>query len=116
MKNFTEARLQQNCVIWFWNSYPELRGHLFEINNNSYDAKDGMKHRCMGRVKGVADMCLLAPGGVSVFIEFKTETGVQSQAQKEWESTITNAGHRYCVVRTEQEFRKIIQIYLCQPA
>lgn len=108
----TESRIQQDCAMWFWNTYPQYRGLLFEINNNSENAREGMRHRCMGRVKGVADMCLLAPGGVSVFIEFKTETGVQSQAQKEWESTITNAGHRYCVVRTEHEFRNLIHIYL----
>ena len=108
----TESRTQQDCAMWFWNTYPQYRGLLFEINNNSENAREGMRHRCMGRVKGVADMCLLAPGGVSVFIEFKTETGVQSPAQKEWESTITNAGHRYCIVRTEQEFRNLIHIYL----
>lgn len=108
----TESRLQQDCYTWFHNTYPQYRGLLFEINNNSENAREGMRHRCMGRVKGVADMCLLAPGGVSVFIEFKTETGVQSPAQKEWESTITNAGHRYCIVRTEQEFRNLIHIYL----
>lgn len=108
----TEARLQQNCYVWFHNTFPQYRGLLFEINNNSENAREGMRHRCMGRVKGVADMCLLTPGGVSVFIEFKTETGVQSPAQKRWEQTVTIAGHRYCIVRTEQEFRNLILFYL----
>jgi 4-aminobutyrate aminotransferase-like enzyme len=108
----TESRTQQDCAMWFWNTYPQHRGKLFEINNNSENAREGMKHKCMGRVKGVADMCLLAPDGVTVFLEFKTETGTQSPAQKEWERTITAAGHRYCIVRSEQEFRNLIKIYL----
>lgn len=31
----SEARIQQECVVWFWNKYPEYRGLLFEVNNNS---------------------------------------------------------------------------------
>jgi hypothetical protein len=107
----TESRLQQDCYLWFHNTFPRYRGLFFEINNNSENAREGMRHRCMGRVKGVADTCLLAPGGVTVFIEFKTETGVQSPAQKEWERIVIGAGYRYCIVRTEDEFRKIIQTY-----
>lgn len=107
----TEGRIQQDSAMWFHNTFPQHRGLFFEINNNSENAREGMRHRCLGRVKGVADTCLLAPGGVTVFIEFKTETGVQSSAQKEWERKVTGAGHRYFIVRSEDEFRKIIQTY-----
>lgn len=108
----TESRLQQDCYLWFHNKFPAYRGLFFEINNNSENAREGMRHRCMGRVKGVADTCLLAPGGVTVFIEFKTETGVQSSAQKEWEIMATSTGHRYCIVRSEEEFKNLIYTYL----
>jgi predicted type IV restriction endonuclease len=108
----TESRLQQDCYLWFHNTFPQYRGLFFEINNNSENAREGMRHRCLGRVKGVADTCLLAPGGVTVFIEFKTETGVQSSAQKEWEIMATSTGHRYCIVRSEEEFKNLIYTYL----
>jgi len=108
----TESRLQMDCFTWHWNTYPQHRGLLFEINNNSENAREGMRHKSLGRVKGVADMCLLCPGGVTVFLEFKTETGTQSPAQKEWQRMVAEAGHGYCIIRNEQEFRNLIQTYL----
>lgn len=108
MTQQSEARIQQTAYVWFHNTYPERRGMLFEINNNSQNAREGMQHRCMGRVKGVSDMCLLLPGGSVVFVEFKTETGRQSEAQLEWEILVTRNGFRYVIVRSVAEFQQLI--------
>jgi hypothetical protein len=108
----TEGRLQQNCVVWMHNTHPQYRSLFFEINNTSENAREGMRHRCLGRVKGVADTCLLVPGGKPIFLEFKTPEGKQSPAQAEWESRIRLAGYNYEIVRTEEEFRGIITKYM----
>lgn len=111
----TESRLQQNCYVWLHNSFPFLRGLFLEINNNSENAREGMRHKCMGRQKGAADMCFLQPGGSAIFIEFKTETGKQSQAQANWQSTVQAAGYRYEIVRSEVQFQKLIWSCLRKP-
>lgn len=104
----TEARIQQEAQMWFHNTFPERRGMLFEINNNSQNAREGMEHRCMGRVRGVSDMCLLVPGGRVVFVEFKTETGRQSEYQQNWEALVTRNGFRYVIIRSVVEFQKLV--------
>ena len=79
MNSKTENRLQQECYMWFHNTYPELRGLYFEIHNNAFSARSGMKHKAIGRIPGVADNCLLRPNGKGpVFFEFKTDKGKQS--------------------------------------
>lgn len=62
----------------------------------------------MGVVAGVADMLYLSPSGM-IALEFKTETGRQSVAQKQWQQTIEDAGYEYKIIRNLQEFLKAIK-------
>lgn len=104
----TESRLQQECYLWLHNSYSNLRGLFFEINNSSENAREGMRHKCMGRIPGAADSCFLIPSGNAVFIEFKTEIGKQSDKQKNWQRIVESAGYRYVIIRTLDEFKTLI--------
>jgi len=110
--DISESALQQLCFMWAWNQYAHLRGLYFEIHNNAHSVQSGMKHKAMGRIPGVADNCLLVPGGSSVFFEFKTPTGKQSPIQKNWEAIATKAGYKYYIVRSLSEFQNIWRQYV----
>lgn len=107
-ETITENRIQQECYMWLHNTYPELRGLYFEIHNNAHSAKSGMIHKAIGRQPGVADNCLLLPNGQGpVFLEFKTGSGKQSEAQKKWEAICKSAGYKYYVIRSLNDFKSL---------
>jgi hypothetical protein len=105
----TEDRLQQSCYVWFHNEYPELRGLLFHVPNggarNGFEAK---KFKWMGVVPGVADLIFLF-NKKAYFIELKTEKGTQSKVQKEWENTVIVQGFNYHILRSLEEFQRLIK-------
>lgn len=103
----TESRLQQECFVWLWNSHHELRGLYFRIKNEGTNKISGARDKAMGILPGVADSCLLI-SGTAKFIEFKTEIGRQSETQKSWQKTVTDAGYEYFIIRTLNEFKCLI--------
>lgn len=103
----SEAAIQSKCVIWFHNAFPEYRGLMFSINNNSEHVVRAMNRKSMGLVPGVADTCLFLQGD-AYFIEFKTESGKQSPAQKEWQTKIVNQHGQYFICRTFEQFTLIV--------
>lgn len=113
-----EGKIQADCVSWFWNSFPQYRKCYFSIpNENSRmdsNAITGAIRKAMGVTKGVADTMLAVQNGGygGMFVEFKTETGKQSEAQKEWQTIIENQGYLYRVVRSLEEFKELINWYL----
>jgi hypothetical protein len=104
----TESRIQQEIVMWYWNTYPERRGTLFEVYNNPASAKHGAFRKAMGMVAGVSDLCLVWPGGVVVFVEIKGPTGAQSATQKAWQKLVEAYGCRYHIVRSLEEFKAML--------
>jgi hypothetical protein len=68
----------------------------------------------MGVVKGVSDTILFLARGEyhALCVEFKTEVGRQSDAQVEWQRKVEQQGYRYEVVRSLEEFKKLIVEYL----
>lgn len=73
-----ENIMQHELIMWFSQKYPELRGDLFMIQNNSYSAKHGIKLRSMGLVKSVSD--LIYWGKLKAAIELKA---IDSKHDKE---------------------------------
>ncbi|HCT86232.1 MAG TPA: hypothetical protein DF296_13655 [Candidatus Margulisbacteria bacterium] len=104
----SELRLQQDCWLWLWNRHPELRGLFFRIKNEGTNRITGARDKASGVIPGVADSCLLVPGGKAVFIEFKTESGKQSPVQSDWQAKVQGAWFRYEVVRSLDEFQTLI--------
>lgn len=104
----TEAQIQAACVTWLWNTYPQTRGLFFAVNNNSEHVARAMNRKAVGLVAGVSDTIFLW-GGVAYLIEFKTPTGRQSPKQKEWEAKVNEAGFDYCIVRSLEEFKQLIE-------
>lgn len=105
----SEVRAQSDAYQKVYNQYPDLRGRIFAINNNSENAIKGAMNKAMGVFEGVSDMCLIAPGGKSIWIEWKTSTGRQSKAQIGWQELVQSLGHVYILVRNESEFIEAIE-------
>jgi hypothetical protein len=105
-----ELKLQQQCFIWHWNTYPQERGLLHANNNNSENAIKGAMNRSLGVVAGVADM-EYNRGSVTVFIEFKSEGGSQRKEQKHFQSQVEAEGFPYHIVRSFQQFKDLIHAY-----
>lgn len=113
-----EGKIQADCYSWFWNTFPKHRKCFFAIpnENNRADSSaiSGAIRKAMGVTKGVADtMLAIQRGGYGgMFVEFKTETGKQSDAQKEWQMIVENQGYLYRVIRSLEEFKELINWYL----
>lgn len=103
-----EEILQQKCFVWFHNTYPELRGTMWLVHNNSKNRIEGSKLKGMGMVKGVSDMSWLH-GGKYYGIELKNEPGAQSPEQKKWEQAMTAQGGVYVLIRSFEEFCNFVK-------
>jgi len=104
----TEDRIQQECYMWFWNTYPELRKLLFAVPNGRYrNVIDAVILSKTGLVAGVSDMIFLYKGTAYLF-ELKTENGIQSDVQKEWEGIVSKQGFNYYIIRDLTEFSRVI--------
>ena len=129
-----ESRLQESCVTWFRYQYPKLALLLFAVPNGgkrthrtivragrvitySPEAKQMKKE---GVTAGVADLILLTPskGFASLCIEMKTtEKGSkQRDSQKEWQKAAEEAGNKYVICRTLEEFIAVVKEYLTPDA
>ena len=113
-----EGKIQASCVAWMHNTYPEYRGLYFAVQNENSRADSNAStvaiRRAVGVVSGVSDTILLIPRGKwnALCVEFKTEVGRQSDAQRLWQSKVEAQGFRYEVVRSLEEFKKLINEYL----
>ena len=107
----SEARLQQEIVIWFRNEYPKLRGLLCYNNNNSVGGRRGTLNKYLGVIKGRSDMTLYYKGKAYMF-ELKTEKGSQSPIQKAWQELIEEHGFSYYIIRSLSGFQLLIRSLL----
>lgn len=103
----SENRIQSKSFQYHWNKYPNERGLLCYNLNNSRNEIDGNQNKGLGLIKGRADMTYYHPSE-TVFLEFKTEDGKQSPMQKDWQSLVERNGFKYIVVRSFEQFKKLI--------
>ena len=111
-----EHRIQCACVRWFNLQYPHLQDRLFAVpNGGRRDAATAAKLKAEGVVAGVADLILLKSNRDygALLIEMKTSTGRQRDSQKKWQFTVCADGeYKYVVVRSVDEFKRVIDSYL----
>ena len=105
----TESRLQQQCFLWHWNTYPEDRGALYLHYNNPKNAVHGAILKGMGLVEGVSDLGYLRPDGRVTYIEMKLPGKKQSPAQKKWQQVVESRCGRYFVCDNLDDFQTIIK-------
>lgn len=110
-----ESSFQSSCVTWFRLQYPEIGRLLCAIPNGGARGKTEAKIlKGEGVTAGVADCVLFLPRGGygTLCIEFKTDTGRQSPAQKDWQQLAERYGNKYVICRSFEEFRETIISYI----
>jgi len=105
--NNQELKIQSDFFIWHWNNFPQERGLLHANNNNSQNAIKGNQNMAIGVVAGVADM-EYNRNGKTIFIEWKTPTGTQSDKQKAFQALVESQGFEYIILRSIEEGKQFI--------
>lgn len=104
----SEIQLQAKCFQYMWNYYPQTRRKFFHVpNGGSRNSVEGMQLKASGVVAGIPDMILINNGRAYGF-EIKTPTGKISPAQEQVHKTWMADGTPVFVIRTFEEFEKII--------
>lgn len=104
--------LQSACHVWFWNTFPELRG-LFHANFNNLSTETGDAARQMARLKslglvaGVLDYEFYYRGVLHVF-DFKVGADSLKPAQLDYIHKIEEQGGRGYEIRSIEKFMAII--------
>lgn len=99
-----ESNIQQNCFIWFHNNFTRLNlGVMFSVANES--TYNNRKFKNTGVLPGVSDTIIVLPCEI-IFVEFKTSTGKQSEAQIKFQTQVEQLGHEYILIRNLDEFKR----------
>ena len=103
-RNNLEHNIQKSIVRYFKREYPNYI--IFSTNNeatfkNQYFLESGV-------LVGVSDLVIVLPNKV-LFVELKSQTGVQSKSQRDFEAKIKSIGHEYYLIRSLTEFQKLIK-------
>lgn len=115
-----ESTLQKTCVAWFRAQYPDHALMLFAVPNGGGRSRtEAAIMKAEGVTAGVADLILLESRGGhgSLCIEMKTcdKSSRQSASQKAWQKAAEDAGNKYAVVRSFDEFRALVDEYMDLP-
>lgn len=100
---------------WFRLAYPEYAYMLIAVPNGARtSATQGRILKAEGMLAGVADLLLLVPrGGYGCLaLEFKSEVGKQSEAQKIWQQECESNRNVYRIVRTFADAVEVTDEYL----
>ena len=105
-----ENQLQQSIYLWYQNTYviKDKRCMILSIPNGGLrDKMTAITMKATGLYKGAADLLVVYKGWVG-FVELKTEVGIQSPEQRQFEAHCIEAGLPYKIVRTLSEFQQLI--------
>ena len=111
----TEARIQQTIVQWYRNSFCLVhhfpRCLIFSVPNEN-------QHRLMatGLTPGVSDLVVIhrntaTDSPIIAFIEVKSLTGRIRPSQLQFRHHIESMGLLYSIVRSLDEFKKIVELW-----
>ena len=107
----TEAKVQQEMVVWFRNHYQRKgidKGIIFSVPNERAGGFMAMKDLLLtGLLSGVSDLIVVLKEEI-LFVEVKNEKGKQSPKQKLFESQVNRLGYKYYLVRNLEEFKNIL--------
>lgn len=115
LKNITlmsEDQIQQQIFTWYNNNYC-LKNHnprhiIFSVpNGGSRNILEAKKMKLTGTLAGVSDLIIIKQNK-TIFVEVKTEKGIQSDVQKDFQSRVDNLGFEYLIVRSLEDFKNKI--------
>jgi hypothetical protein len=101
----TEAQIQQQIVIWFKNN---CKGIIFAVpNGGSRNPVEAKNLKLTGSLAGVSDLIVIQQNKI-IFVEVKTEKGIQSDAQKLFQESVEYFGFEYYLIRSLEQFKNIL--------
>lgn len=110
-----EEQMQKACIKWFDLKYKKYKLLMHSSpNGGKRNAIEAAKFKQMGVRAGFPDLILLIPNKFYPFcgIELKIKTGRQSESQKAYQKEFESIGAKYVVVRSLDEFIKVVNEYL----
>jgi hypothetical protein len=72
-------------------------------NGEQRSPRTGARLKAMGVLPGVADICLVLPGGASAFLELKRPGGRTSAEQRAFRDSCEASGAGYAIAQTPEE-------------
>lgn len=101
-----EEQLQTSCVQWFRLAFSQYV--CFAVpNGGSRNAIEAARMKQSGTLAGVSDLIVIGNKSI-LFVEMKTNTGRQSDKQKQFQKDIERLGYQYVICRSLSEFMKSI--------
>lgn len=109
----SEARVQQNCVIWYKNGFclatHPARCLILAIPNENQPLLVAI-----GLYPGASDMLVIHRNTPKerarvAFIEAKDDIGTQKPKQKKFQAHVEGMGFEYHIIRTLKDFQKIVE-------
>lgn len=108
----TEDQLQQRIVIDFRNRNLKNDNLIFSIpNGGSRNTVEALKLKKTGTLAGVSDLIIMVPNRI-IFLELKTESGIQSEVQKNFQNKVEALGFQYCLIRNLKDYEELMQTLL----
>lgn len=108
----SESRIQQDCVKWYRNTFCLKhhlpRGLIMSIPNEGKSETEQLAKLQTGLLPGASDLIVILPSGHLLWVEVKDHKGRQSDKQKEFQSRVKKLGFKYYLIRSLDEFKKII--------
>lgn len=106
-QNNEEERLQAECFQWHWGTFPQLRRTVFHVQQKARNKIEGSRFKAIGVVKGPSDLIMICPKK-TIYIEMKTETGTQSEEQKDFQRQVEEFGcQEYYICRSLEYFKEL---------
>lgn len=112
-----ESVIQRACVKWFRLSHRRLSNLLFSVPNGAKMSITQAKvMKAEGLLSGVSDLILLYPSSKhhGLCVEMKIVKGRQSDSQREFQRAVENAGYKYIICRSIDDFINEIGNYLSE--
>jgi hypothetical protein len=105
-----EDVLQAKIIVFFKNEYQiNGKGLIFSVpNGGSRNIIEAKKLKSTGLMAGVSDLIVLKPNGETIFVEIKTDVGIQSPVQIKFQRKVEELGFKYFVVRSLEDFKELI--------
>ena len=104
----SEHQIQAQIIAYFNQHYPNHRKCLFHVQQKASNALEGARFKTLGVTAGVSDLILLAPNGITYFLELKDDKGKQSDHQKAFQQQAESLGHIYRIIRSLSEFQTLL--------
>ena len=112
-----EKHIQEGCIMWFRNQYPEHRMLCFHVpNGGARNSKEGSALKRQGVLAGVSDITIQIPKGKyhGCWFELKTERGTLTKQQKEFLQAVNEQDYYTTVIKSVDQFIEEVESYMNQ--